>query len=73
MKFTVVEPSTKVPLQLEARPERFNGEAGYRILCDYGSNFFISNKYGSWRVADNHHVESELLEKIGLAIEEKLE
>jgi hypothetical protein len=73
MRFTVKEPSTGVPLQLEARPERFNGEQGYRILSDYGSNFFITNRYGVWRVGDDHHIEPELLEIIGLAIEEQPE
>lgn len=62
-----------MPLLLQARPERYNGEQGYRIISEYGSNFFISNKYGSWRLADDHHVDPLLLEQVGLAIEEQLE
>ncbi|WP_423146188.1 hypothetical protein [Rubrolithibacter danxiaensis] len=70
MEHTITEPATGMPFQFEAKPEKFNGEQGYRIICNNGSNFFISNKYGAWRSMDNHHVDAELLIRIGLAIEE---
>jgi hypothetical protein len=73
MEYIVKEPSTGIPYRFDAKPERYNGEQGYRIICSQGSNFFISNKYGSWRLMDDHHVDSLLLERIGLAIEEHVE
>ena len=69
MKLTVTEPSTGMPMQLDAKPDRYETEPGYRISCANGSTFFISNKLGAWRVLDDHHVEPELLVQIGLAIE----
>lgn len=70
MKFTVTEPETGIPLEMEAKPERLIGEQGYRITCANGSSFFICSKLGTWRVLDNHHIDPELLEEIGLALEE---
>lgn len=69
MKLTVTEPSTGMPLQLEAKPDRYKTEPGYRITYANGTSFFISNKFGTWRLLDDHHVEPELLVQIGLAIE----
>ena len=69
MKLTVTDPSTGIPLQLDVKPDRLEAEAGYRITYMNGSSFFISNKLGTWRVADDHHVDPDLLVEIGLAIE----
>lgn len=72
MQFTVPDSSKGIYLTLEAVPEKFNGEMGYRIFLPNKTNFFISSKYGAWRVLDDHPVNPELLEAIGAALEEKL-
>jgi hypothetical protein len=69
MKFTAKDPSTGLIHLLEAKPEKYNGEQGYRILYETGSSFFIANKYGCWRVMDDHYADVGFLENIGLAIE----
>ncbi|HYK77753.1 MAG TPA: hypothetical protein VEV16_12320 [Daejeonella sp.] len=69
MRLSVTDPSTGYLHHLEATPEKRHGEQGYRIIYENGSNFFIANKYGSWRIMDDHHVDSIFLENIGLAIE----
>lgn len=69
MKFTAKDPSTGFVHSLEAKPEKYNGEQGYRIFYDNGSSFFIANKLGTWRVTDDHFADVGFLENIGLAIE----
>jgi hypothetical protein len=69
MKITVKDPSTGVVLPLEARPESYHHEQGYRIFYPGGSSFLISCKLGAWRALDDHHVDADLLVQIGLAIE----
>ena len=69
MTVTVKEPGSEIPLQLQVKPERYNTEPGFRISYANGASFFISNKLGTWRLLDDHHVEPELLIEIGLAIE----
>lgn len=69
MKITVKDPSTGAILPLEASPEHHHQEQGYRIIYPNGSSFFISNRLGAWRSADDHHVDPDLLVEIGIAIE----
>ena len=69
MKIAVKDPSTGALLNAEARPEKYNGIQGYRILHQNGSNFFIFNRSGAWRQGDSHHLEPALLANIGMAIE----
>jgi hypothetical protein len=69
MNIEVKDPTTGVLMQLTAKPEHFNGMHGFRILHPNGSSFFIVNKAGAWRSADDHHIDSELLINIGLALE----
>lgn len=69
MKFTIKDPSNGMLLLLEARPEQYHHELGYRIIYPNGSSFFIVSKFGTWRPADDHPVAPELLVQVGLAIE----
>ncbi|MGV3508882.1 MAG: hypothetical protein ACO1N7_06280 [Sphingobacteriaceae bacterium] len=69
MKLTITDSSTQAPILLEVKPESHLNEVGYRVIYPNGTNFFISNKLGTWRVADDHHVDPDLLIQIGLAIE----
>ena len=69
MQIEVKDPQTGALLQLEAKPEQVKGEHGYRIRHPNGSGFFIANRAGTWRSADDHFVDPEFLVNIGLALE----
>jgi hypothetical protein len=65
MDIQVKDPSTGALLLLEARPERYRGEHGFRIRHPNGSGFLVVNRSGSWRVADDHHIEADFLVNTG--------
>lgn len=69
MQLEVKDPQTGALLQLKAKPEQLKGEHGYRIRHPNGSGFFIANRAGTWRSADDHLVDPEFLVNIGLALE----
>jgi hypothetical protein len=69
MELEVKDPITGALLRLNAKPENFEGQHGYRIMHPNGSGFFIVNRSGAWRSGDDHHVEPDLLINIGLALE----
>ena len=69
MDIQVKDPSTGALLLLNARPERHKGEQGFRIRHPNGSGFLIVNRSGTWRAADDHHIDTDLLINIGLALE----
>jgi hypothetical protein len=69
MQIEVKEPTTGALLQLNAKPEHFKGMQGFRIIHPNGSNFFIANRSGTWRSADDHHIDADFLINIGLALE----
>jgi hypothetical protein len=72
MQFTIPDEAKGIYTTVEAVPERFNNEVGYRIFFPNKTNFFICSKYGTWRVLDDHPVNPELLQAIGAAIEEQV-
>ncbi|MDB4924441.1 hypothetical protein [Mucilaginibacter sp.] len=69
MDIQVKDPSTGALLMLDARPEQHRGEHGFRIRHPNGSGFLIVNRSGTWRVADDHHIDAGFLINIGLALE----
>jgi hypothetical protein len=69
MDIEVKDPITGALLRLEAHPENLEGQRGFRILHPNGSGFFIVNRSGAWRSGDDHHVDSDMLINIGIAIE----
>lgn len=69
MQLEVKDPQTGALLQMEAKPEQVKGIHGYRIRHPNGSGFFIANRNGTWRSADDHLVDPEFLVNIGLALE----
>ncbi|MDB4919389.1 hypothetical protein [Mucilaginibacter sp.] len=69
MHLEVKDPSTGALLRLEAKPEQIAGEHGFRIRHPNGSSFFIANRSGTWRSADDHAIDEEFLVNIGLAME----
>jgi hypothetical protein len=70
MRFTVTDPGTGENLQLEAIPEVYNGENGYRIFFEDKSSIIIGYT-DNWKVLDSHLIQPELVEIIGLAIRER--
>lgn len=69
MNIEVKDPATGALLALTAKPEHFKGTHGFRILHPNGSGFFIDNRTGTWHSADDHHIDTDFLTNIGLALE----
>lgn len=69
MQIEVKDPETGALLTLNAKPEHFKGMQGFRVMHPNGSNFFIANRSGTWRSADDHHIDTAFLINIGLALE----
>ncbi|MDR6941071.1 hypothetical protein [Mucilaginibacter pocheonensis] len=69
MQIEVKDPATGALFSFEAKPEQLKGEHGFRIRHMNGSGFFIAHRSGTWRSADDHHVDPDLLANIGLALE----
>jgi len=69
MDIEVKDPDTGALLQLDAKPEQLEGIHGFRIRHPNGSGFFIANRSGTWRAADDHHINAHFLTNIGLALE----
>lgn len=69
MEIEVKDPNTGALLQLEAKPAQLKGIHGFQIRHPNGSGFFIANRSGTWRAADDHHIDADFLINIGLALE----
>lgn len=71
MKIAVKDPDTGILFNMEAKKENYYGQSGFRIIHENGSNFFITNKSGTWQSGDDHHIEPDFLINISLALEGK--
>ncbi|MDB5157203.1 MAG: hypothetical protein JWR50_1910 [Mucilaginibacter sp.] len=69
MDIEVKDPATGALLRLDARPEQVKGIHGFRIRHPNGSGFFITSTSGTWRSGDDHHIDTDFLVNIGLALE----
>lgn len=69
MQIEVKDPITGALLILDAKPAQLNNQHGFRISHPNGSGFFIMHRAGVWRSGDDHHVDTDLLINIGLALE----
>ncbi|SEN00077.1 hypothetical protein SAMN05192574_102133 [Mucilaginibacter gossypiicola] len=70
VELQVKDPYTGALLLLEAKPEKWHGEQGFRIRHPNGSNFWISGRSGAWQAEDGHPVDRDLLVNIGIALEQ---
>lgn len=68
LEITIKEPTTDTMLHLEAEPEDYTGEQGWRILFPEKDSFVIVEKDGQWTVADERWVNPELVDAIGSAL-----
>jgi hypothetical protein len=68
MIITVKEPATHTDIELDAQPEDYNGEQGWRILSPEKESFVMVEKNGSWNVMDDTDINPEFLDAIGQAL-----
>jgi len=68
MQLPVKDPATGAQLLLEAKPEKWHGEQGFRIRHPNGSGFWISARSGAWQAEDGQPVDRDLLINIEIAL-----
>ena len=68
MNITVKEPITGTEMELNAEPEDYNGEQGWRIIFPSKDSFVIVQKNGEWNVMDDETINPEIVESIGKAL-----
>jgi hypothetical protein len=68
MRITITEPLTDTAIDLDAEPEDYNGEQGWRIIYPSKDSFVIVHKDGEWNVMDDEDINPEIIEKIGQAL-----
>ena len=68
MRITIKEPITNSNLNLDARPEDYNGEQGWRIIFPEKDSFVVVQKDGEWNVMDETDINPELIDAIGKAL-----
>lgn len=68
MIITVKEPATHTDIQLDAQPEDYNGEQGWRILSPEKDSFVMVEKNGQWNVMDDADINPDFLDAIGQAL-----
>ena len=65
---TIKEPATKTAIEIDAQPEDYNGEPGWRILFPSKDSFVMVEKNGRWKVMDDTDINPELPDAIGNAL-----
>ena len=68
MRITIKEPVTNNNLNLDARPEDYNGEQGWRIIFPEKDSFVVVQKDGEWNVMDESDINPALIDAIGKAL-----
>lgn len=68
MRITIKEPVTNNNLNLDARPEDYNGDQGWRIIFPEKDSFVVVQKDGEWNVMDETDINPELINAIGKAL-----
>lgn len=68
MRIKIKEPVTNSELNLDARPEDYNGEQGWRIIFPEKDSFVIVQRDGEWNVMDESDINPQLIEAIGNAL-----
>jgi len=64
----IKEPATKTDVEIDAQPEDYNGEQGWRILFPSKDSFVMVEKNGRWNVMDDSDINPDLLDAIGNAL-----
>ena len=69
MLITVKDPATHQDLELDAQPEDYNGEQGWRILSPTKDSFVMVEKNGQWNIMDDDtDMNPDFLDAIGKAL-----
>ena len=68
MRIKINEPVSQTLLNLNALPEDYNGEQGWRILFPEKDSFVIVQKNGEWQVMDDSDINPQLIEAIAKAL-----
>jgi hypothetical protein len=71
MEITIKEPATGEAIRLDAQPEDYLGEQGWRILYPQKDSFVIARENGDWKAVDEEDMDPELITAIVQAIDEK--
>ena len=70
MRITVKEPINDTELELNAEPEDYNGDQGWRIISSESKeSFVIVHKDGEWNVVDDDTINHEIVEAIGKVLQ----
>lgn len=64
MKFEIINPTDKTRVELDAQPEDYKGEQGFRILFPDKDSFVMVEKNGEWNVMDETDLNPELINAI---------
>ncbi len=64
MKFTIINPADKSPIELRAQAEDYNGEQGMRIIFPEKDSFVMVQKDGQWIVMDETDLNPKLIDAI---------
>ena len=68
MRITIKEAVTNADVDLDAQPEDYNGEQGFRIVFPDKDSFVMVEKNGEWQVVDEEDVNPNLVEAIAQAL-----
>jgi hypothetical protein len=64
MEITINEPATGENICLDAQPEEYNNELGWRIFYPEKDSFLIAEQNGEWRGVDEDNMNPELIDAI---------
>jgi hypothetical protein len=70
MEITIKEPATGEPIRLDAQPEEYNDELGWRIFYPKKDSFLIARENGGWKAMDETDMNPELIDAIAAALHE---
>lgn len=68
MRITVKEAVTNADIELDAQPEDYNGEQGWRIVFPDKDSFVMVERNGEWQVVDEEDVNPALVEAVAQAL-----
>lgn len=73
MEITIKEPATGEQIRLDAQPEEYNNELGWRIFYPEKDSFLIARENGSWKAVDESDINPELIGAIADSLRENEE
>jgi hypothetical protein len=71
MKITIKEPVTNTDMDLDAEPEDYNGDPGWRIIFPEKDSFVMVKTNGDWTVVDEEDINPKIVEAIGNALHQQ--